>query len=83
MDVDSVEDIVEIMHKLEKIDGIRHVSPHAYNPDPDDNWYDASPNDSHYLNGDNTAFAESDQWALDRIEVEKVWDFTTGTGAVK
>jgi len=68
----SAEGLLEIIDKLYRIDGIMGVYP-IYIPE-----LNSIPNDPYY-----TDTEEYDAWALDKIGVENVWDFTTGSSEVR
>ena len=68
----SSEKLLQIIDNLYQIDGIKEVCP-LYSGN-----LDLSPNDE--LFKDEAVYI---QWALDKIFVEKVWDFTTGSSDVR
>lgn len=57
------------MRALESIEGIKSVSPNLIL-----NW-DTTPNNIFFDN----SIGIHDQWSLEKIEIEKVWDFSKGT----
>ncbi len=68
----SPEEMLELFNMLYTVDGICAVYPQYMG------HLDYSANDPYYTDTENYG-----QWALDNIEIEKVWDFTTGTDAVR
>ena len=75
------EAVLDAIAILEKIDGITGASPcYILTGIPD---YQFAVNDPYYLDGANSVFTENDQWALDNIDIEKVWDFTVGVSYLK
>lgn len=74
------EAVLEAIPILEKIDGISAVAP-LYIPTgiPD---YHLTPNDEYYTDETDPLITQDDQWALNTINIEKVWDFTTGNDSI-
>lgn len=69
----SKEKVLEAVDILEKIDGIYFVGVNFYvelEKAPDDTYYSTLP-------------SVNSQWSINRIEVEKVWDFTVGSNEIK
>ena len=68
----SIENVKRVVDILEAKEGIRSVEPGSV-AQPG-----ATPNDEYYTSSD----SQQGTWGLYNIEVEKVWDFTTGSSAI-
>ncbi len=64
---DTPEELYEVRKRIEQIDGVKSVLFC-------DNMISSAANDNYYAN--------NFQWGLNNIEVEKVWNFTTGTNDI-
>ena len=75
----SLESTLAAVELLSKIDGI-YIAELYWEIDYED-IFQFTPNDTLYRNEDNL-ITDADQWSLNDIGIELVWDFTTGTDKV-
>jgi len=72
--IDSKENVLDTIRKLEKIEGIKYAGPNRYRE------LEIIPNDPLYTS---QIGPEWGQWGLEKIQAPQAWNFTTGSHTVR